>query len=81
MKIKRTAKLRGRVYEEKPNIFSDFLSWLFNKKSGGGGVEAKTEPVGFISARVYRVESNTWEEHGTISSGHVNFFSKTQKRG
>ncbi len=56
---------RGRVFTKKHYVEPT----VGYAKPKSGGVPAKTEPIGQISARVWRADKGEWEDHGVISRG------------
>ena len=66
-RTKGTKNSRGRVYQPR----TGWLARFFRRPNSGPGVAGKAEPIGTISARVYRAATGEWEDHGVISTGRV----------
>lgn len=66
--------LRGRVYKKREGWFYRIIVRPFLvgfRGEGGSALPIKSEPVGTISARVYRAKTGEWEDLGVISSGRL----------
>ena len=48
----------------------NWLRKLLDRLPNANPGEAKTKPLGYISARVWRAETGKWEDLGVIATAH-----------